>query len=249
VAGGGTPYTQIVLNPSAPFTGQHIGMASCGAEGIGTDTLAVPEIEFRPLEVEFPGGTRSMIRMPVPFGPEVVWAMTPQRAIMVGASEEYRFEIHYPDGRITIVEKPWDKVPVENDEAAWTKGRTLARIRIDAPGWQWQGPGIPEHKPPFQRFIPDRDGRIWVVRQGRGRRLEGGVQEPEDWMDYFRKPCWEDTYLLDVFEIAGRYLGEVEVPHGMLFNPPPWISGNEIIALVVDGDGIPRIEKYRLLLP
>jgi hypothetical protein len=245
----GTPYTQIVLDPSVPYLEQQHGMASCGPGGIGTDTLAIPDVEYRPLEVEFAGGTRSMIRVPVPFGPEVIWAMTPQRAVVLGASDAYRFEVHHPDGRVRIIEKPWLQVPVENEEAAWNKGRLTAQIRRDVPDWEWQGPGIPSYKPAFQHFLPDRDGRIWVVRQGPGERLEGGLQEPEDWRDYFWKPAWEDTYLLDVFDEEGRYLGDVELPPGLQFSTLPCIRGDRFVALRTEPDGTPLVICYRLVLP
>ena len=105
------------------------------------------------------------------------------------------------------------------------------------------------YKPAFQHFIPDHDGRIWVVRQGPGQRLEGGIQEPDDWRDYFWNPAWEDTYLLDVFDAQGRYLGDVELPPGLQFSTPPCIMGDRFVALHTEPDGTPLVISYRLVLP
>jgi hypothetical protein len=123
------------------------------------------------------------------------------------------------------------------------------RIRRDDPTWRWTGPDVPGAKPAFQALFTDPQDRLWVLRPGPGRELADGLQEPEDPLDYFRKPRWEDTHVLDLFDPDGRFLGQVDVPPGVRFRPLPWIDGRRLLALVEDASGELAVRAYRLLIP
>jgi len=110
-------------------------------------------------------------------------------------------------------------------------------MRLTDPDWMWRGPAMPDMKPAFEAFIPDRNERIWVIRKGPG--VRSGDAE-----------SWRDTWLLDVFEEeSGRYLGGIEVPPAIRFQPEPCIFDDQFIAYCQDEAGVPYIRRYRLRVP
>jgi hypothetical protein len=246
----GELFLPIRLNPADPPAAWREGMASFGPEGPGEDTITAPEGDCPILEVSFAGTTRGSISLPVPFSPQQVWSFTRQRWMISGCSDSYRITVDFPDGSRRILQRDnWAPVPVKRLEAEWQRGMLTVRIRRDDPTWRWVGPEIPGVKPAFEAFFTDRQDRLWVLRPGPGRELAGGLQEPEDPLDYFRKPAWEDTHLLDAFDPDGRFLGEVEVPAEIRFRPLPWIDGQRLLALVEDDSGELTVRAYRLLIP
>jgi hypothetical protein len=245
----GLPWTEAVLNPGVPSSQWRTGMVACAPDGSPADTLAIPQLPFQPLELIM-RTTMSSTGVLIPYSPERIWAMTPEGGLLAGTSDRYRFELRRADGSELAVEKYWEpRVPVLPEEAAWYRGKMTATMLREDPDWTWNGPEVPDHKPAFEYLFADPAGRIWVVRSGPGRKLEGGVQEPQDWRDYFLKPAWEDTWLLDVFGPDGRFLGPVEVPEGMQFQPRPCVQGDCLFALFTDPDGSPLVKGYRLLIP
>ena len=186
----------------------------------------------------------------VPFAPQEVWSLTREGALLYGYSREYRFEVRYPDGRVTVIERATDPVPVDPAERDWYEAAIFADFRRWRPGWVWNGPPIPRTKPYFSTLWPDRSGRIWVTRPGRGIRLEDGMEDPVDVRDFQEHPLWSSEYYFDIFEeTTGRYLGEVEVPEGFQGNPEPHIDGDTVIAHVIGEDGAPLVKRFRLVPP
>ena len=74
-------------------------------------------------------------------------------------------------------------------------------------------------------------------------------RHPKDVTGYRTDPCWGHTWVLDVFRITGEYLGEAAVPEGMQFSPWPWITQDELLAVVEGPDGVPRVKLYRIVIP
>lgn len=225
------------------------GMARMGADGALEDTLYGPDFDFEDWEVVAENEEGSVHIDYVPFSPRTMWEMCPDRSVVAGISDDYRFEIHHPDGAMTVVEMNWDKVQVEPGEARWYRARTTAELRTTLPGWAWNGKEVPGHKPAFASFIPDRSGRVWVRRQGPGIHLEGGDEDPEDSSDFYRNPCWKDTFTFDVFDLDGRFLGSVGIPDGLIPRPEPYVEDDMVIALIEDEDGVQYVKRYRLVLP
>ena len=246
----GSLYAATTLNPAAPPAEWRYGMVGFNPDGGERDTLIPPMVDCSALELSFAGTTRGAISVPVPFSPEVVWALTPQRSLVTGCSARYRIGIRFPDRGRRIVERDnWDVVPVDPLEAEWHRGYATARIRRDEPGWTWSGPGIPNGKPAYQAFFNDPAGRLWVLRPGPGRELPDGIQSPENPLDYFRKPRWEDTHLLDAFDSEGRFLGQVTLPAGIRVRPLPWIEDDRVLALVESEDGELTVRAFRIRTP
>jgi hypothetical protein len=247
---GGELYVASNLNPTAGPAEWRQGMVSCGSEGVARDTLAPPETVCSELELTFAGTTRGAISVPVPFSPERVWALTPQRSLVSGCSDRYSITYSLPDSGLRIVERDnWDVVPVDRLEAEWHRAATTARIRLDDPGWTWSGPAIPGSKPAYNALYTDTGGRLWVLRPGPGRELVDGIQKPDNPLDYFRKPRWEDTHLLEAFDAEGRFLGQLTLPPGMRVRPFPWIEGARLLALVEAEDGEVTVRAFRMQTP
>jgi hypothetical protein len=246
----GTLFLPVRLNPADPPGAWRYGMACFAPEGPGGDTLPAPETVCRVSELSFAGTTRGSISIPVPFSPEKVWALTPQRWMISGCSDNYRITIDFPDGSRRIVQRDnWEPVPVRPLEAEWHREMLTARIRLDDPGWRWRGEDVPKIKPAFEDFFADRQGRLWVLRPGAGRELADGLQDPEDPLDFFRKPRWENTQLLEAFDPGGRFLGQVDVPAEIWFRPLPFIDGDRLLALVEAANGELTVRAFRLLMP
>jgi hypothetical protein len=138
---------------------------------------------------------------------------------------------------------------VESDEQKWYKARAVANFRSMIPGWVWNGREVPNYKPPFDELLADRDGRIWVRRLGPGIHLEGCDPEPEDSSDFYSNPCWQETYIMDVFDIEGRFLGAVDIPEGFQSYPEPYIHGDMVLAVIEDDEGVEYVKRFRLQLP
>jgi len=225
------------------------GMARMGPEGATGDTIYGPEFDFEEWEVEVRSEDGESISIDlVPFSPEEMWMLCPGGAVIGGISEEYRFEIHDSEVRVTVVEKSWERIPIDPGEARWYRNRLIADFRTVLPGWAWNGREIPRHKPAFAQLIPDQSERIWVRRQGPGINVEGCDENPEDSSEFLRNPCWQDTFTFDVFDLNGRYLGAVDVPDGLLPRPEPFIEGDMMVALLQDEEGVQYVKRYRLVL-
>jgi len=234
------------------FSNLRIGMIPRGPEGPSGDALEPPDFGFETERFEVIARMGDMVNVamwPVPYWPEEEWVMSPSGAMIAGVSNEYRFEIHHPDGRVTVVEKEWQPVPLEADEAEWHRNDTTAEIRGMSPDWIWDGPGLPAVKPSFERLGADQSGRIWVLRAGPGIYNPECSEDPE--VD--GPPCWTDTPLLDVFDLEGRFLGSVDAPVELDvfddFFVPPYVEDDLMISVVEDEWGTIQVKRYRLVLP
>ncbi|HEX9699078.1 MAG TPA: hypothetical protein VGD06_06415 [Acidobacteriota bacterium] len=88
-------------------------------------------------------------------------------------------------------------------------------------------------------------GGVWVVRPG------PATQDPDcDEADFEidgEAHCWPQERIIDAFDADGRYLGEVNVPAELRFEPLPFIRGNDVIVLTEDEAGTIRVKRYRLV--
>lgn len=213
------------------------------------DSFPLPDYGIQPYILQVSINREAYRPQPVPFGPQEVWSLGWDGAFITGHSSQYRFEIRYLDGRRTIIERDAEPVPVLPEERQWATDHTYAIMRHFDPGWRWEGPDIPDTKPWYVSIIPDRSGRIWVLRVGEGRRVEGWT-EPEGWREWERNPAWVSEGWFDVFEEeTGRYLGRVDAPAGFSHLPEPLIDGDTFICLTSDELGRPIVRRYRLELP
>ncbi|MFC1530555.1 6-bladed beta-propeller [Gemmatimonadota bacterium] len=250
-ADDGKLYTPALQNIGSAVEEWRFGMISWGPNGALGDTFAQPVYEYNPrkLVAHDPDGDGTSTNN-VPFFPEIVWYMSRDRVIVSGVATEYRFDVRFPDGRKVVVEREYEPVPVDPAEERWYFDAYTANMRNTQPGWAWNGAQIPNHKAAYDGLYPDLSDRVWVRRPGPGVIKPDGVEEPlRDERSWWRNPYWADSYLVDVFEFEGRFLGEVDIPDGFDFDRMPYIRNEMVIALVEGADGTPYVKRYRLVLP
>jgi hypothetical protein len=217
--------------------------------GTAIDSLELPIPDEQPYILKAYANPGTFRPAEVPFFPRYLWTVGWDGSFISGTADVYRFEIRYPDGRRTIIERETEAVPVLPEERASQIRRVHGILRDVDPRWEWDGPEIPEFKGWYTDLIPDRSGRIWVLREGEGHRVEGWT-EPEDWRGWTYDPEWASELWFDVFdEASGRYLGRVGAPEGLERDPEPLIDGDMFICLTEDDLGRPVVRRYRLVLP
>ena len=245
----GVLFTPALLNVGVAVEDWEIGLVGYGPEGASGDTIAQPHYDFREWRIIARSeGNGTSVNM-VPFSPQIHWAVGGNGTSASGVSEDYRIDVQRTDGsRMTII---WDYEPVgvQRAEADWWERAETANMRGMQEGWAWNGPGIPATKPAYDRLQPDLNGRIWVRRVGPGIKLPGCAEDPFEDSGWYRNPCWRDEYVYDLFDVDGRYLGEVDAPDGFRLSPRPYIKDNLVIALVEDEEGVPYVKRFRLEAP
>ena len=202
-----------------------------------------PDLDWEPRCLTYIRGGRENRLCDIPFQPSAPRSLMPDTGGWVlGISETYSFEVQKADGMILRVERFWEPVPVSGEEATHLKQRTteFIRERADTGSWSWNGPEIPDHKPAYLQLMPDRNGRIWVLREQASRY---GTDCREDEVE-----CWiPQGYWLDAFGSDGRFLGSVTLER--LPSRRPFIDGLTIVTAIIDESGTIMVKRYRLVLP
>jgi hypothetical protein len=247
----GQLYTMQLLNPGSSLADWRMGMCRVGPQGTELDTIPAPVFDFDRMEwTVIARSENSESANTIPYAPDAMWTMTPYGAMVGGVSEQYRFDVRWPDGDITSIEKAWnDRVPVNRREAAWLRRRITEQFQQNFPGWAWNGREIPRNKPPYSELIADLSRRIWVQRFGPSVELEDGVEQADDPRDYWLFPRWRSTIRWEVFTIEGEFLGPIAVPENLQLGDVSWIRDDMIVALYQDETGVPYVKRYRIVLP
>ncbi len=221
------------------------GMGVAGRDGIEGERLEPPEFTVESASVF----VNDRVSLGLPFLPRVTSAMAPSRAMVGGYPAEYRFEIHNPDGTIIVVERSFEPVAVDPDEAEWQRRATIRSGRQFEPGWNWSGDEIPTTKPAYSRLQVDRNGRVWVTRRGAVTRVDDCDPDPLEVTNGRPRPCWVPETTFDVFGDHGKFLGSVETPAEIddLFGS--FIRDDVLIAIVEDPSGTVMVKRYRLVIP
>jgi len=224
------------------------GVQAHGPDGPQGGARWIPEIRYERITFDAEGST-----VPVPFAASVDWTPTPDGDLVAGASDSYSFEVHEPDGSALVVERFWEPVPVPAEHREWQRRFVVAQFReIGMRGLNWDGSGIPAHKPAFDFLLAARSGEVWVEREGPSERLPNCVDDPLEAGSSAAgaNPCWRSRYILDAFARDGRYLGEVETPSGLWGSALRlFIDGRMVVAVVEDEAGTIMVKRYRLVLP
>ncbi|HEX9698100.1 MAG TPA: 6-bladed beta-propeller [Acidobacteriota bacterium] len=218
------------------------------------DTLGMQEVNAGgavgpPFTSSFPVGLNARLTAVegtsanVPFAAAHRSALVPAGAFVGGFSNEYAFEIHWLDGRVTRIERHGDPVPVSADLREYHRRRVEAQLRARNPGRSWDGAEIPAHKPAFAALIPDQSDRILVYREGPSRRIEGCEDHPANPFP----GCWRTDWFWDLFTLEGKYLGDVISPVG--WASTIFVRDDMWLMEVQDEAGTIMVKRYRLILP
>ena len=216
------------------------------SDGTPLDTLPTPSSDFEPptLKAEYTtGNSSSSTSMTVPFAPAFTWALHPSGHFLTGLSTDYRIELERDDGVLRI-ERDYEAAPVSDTERRFLRDMITRNMRNTQPDWSWNGPPIPDYKPPFMQLHVGRDGRIWVLLWSEGYIVENEDHDPEDPLS--QEVTFQIQGRYDVFEPDGTYLGVVVAPDQFSGYPTPVFDGDHVWAVSRDELGIERVVRYRI---
>ncbi len=239
-------YTLVLLERGlAPWDWTY-GLARYQPDGTHTDTVLAPTWDYKRPELT---GQRdgSSSSSGVPFTAEDAWTFSPLGYAVGGVATDYRVDLYRPDGVLRI-EKAWDPVRVLADEKDEQERQVRGQFERNFPGWRWNGPAIPNTKPPFSGLHVGEDGRIWVRLSQLGQ-PEMSVEEAREEEQRTNRPQirYREPVAFDVFEPDGRYLGHVRAPQGFSMSPEPVFRGDFVWAVSRDDLDVPTVVRYRMV--
>ena len=232
-------YQIILLDPEADVRDWEIGFVQILPDGSSGDTLRRPETGYESPQIEArreteDGGMNVSVNG-VPFSPREATTLTRQGYWIHGISTDYTFTLLKPEGPLRV-EKAYEPVPVASGERAEEEAFAIRNMRYTDPNWRWNGPAIPDVKPPYQALFPGEDGTIWVRVSAPGFRREDPSYDPAD------------PEAIVVFDAEGRYLGAVTTPEGFSLSPPPLFTRNWVLATVRDEYDVQSVVKFQVEL-
>ena len=219
------------------------------SDGEVLDSLAPPASGFEPPAVEvrlrMPVAGRSTAPVSVPLTARRYWTMHPNGGFLSGISTGYRIDLGRDDGVLRI-ENAYEPVPTSEAEREYHRERTTRNLRRTQPDWSWNGPPVPDTKPPFTGLVAGRDGRIWVQLWTEAHPVDNQNHNPDN---PFSDPViWESPVRYDAFEPDGTYLGALAAPDGFRVWPEPIFDGDHVWAVTRDELGVERVVRYRLVV-
>ena len=232
------------VSPDGDFIPQVLVFDSSGA---ARDTLIPPGWDFEPpsveLELVMGAGRARAIRQPIPLTARHHWTLNRDGRFVTGVSSDYRIDVERDDGVLRI-ERVHDPVVVSEAERGYHRERLTRAMRVTQPDWNWNGPPVPETKPPFRGLVAGRDGRVWVRLWTEGRPEENEDHDPEN--PRSEPVTWPSPLRYDVFEPDGTYLGAVNPPEGFADYPQPVFDGDYVWAVTRDALDVERVVRFRL---
>jgi hypothetical protein len=248
----GRIYTAILLDPTAAAMEWRMGVVVIDpATGEPVDTIAAPTWDYEAPRLVAQhvteDGTNTSVNS-VPFGPTKTWAVSPLGYMVGGVSDRYAVDQYRRDGGVVRVERAYEPVAVQRGERANREERTRWSMRQTQPDWSWNGPGIPDQKPPFREIYVGESGRLWILLHQPGEPIpEDEVLEPDASDPGARPPeRWREPVAFDVFEPDGTYLGRVTAPAGFSLNPTPIFGRDHVWAVVRDALDVQYVVRYRI---
>lgn len=220
-----------------------------GPDGTHIDTISPPEVPAGFDEGEYVVSyedERVSVARAVPFSPGWYWEIHSTGHFLSALSTAYRIDLEQDSGVLRI-ERVYEPVGVSDEEWDHHRQSIVAGMRRFDSGWSWNGPGIPDHKPPFRGLNTGADGRIWVTLWTEGRQVPNEEHDPAD--PESAPFTWVEPIRYDVFESDGTYLGAVVPPEGFSPSPPPVFGRSYVWAVERDDLGVESVRRYRLSLP
>lgn len=227
-------------------------MVRYGLDGTPLDTVDIPEYDFERqviLAEQVTDDGVNRIMNGVPFAPAFFWTMSPFGWFVAGVGDRYAVDQYLPDGTVLRIERQADPVPISAAERSNAEERAIANMRNMIPAWRWNGPPIPDHKPAITGVTMGMDGRLWVRRPAPGEPIpDEELDEPRTNPNGIIMPPqrFREPAVFDVFEPDGRFLGQVRAPAGFQTYPRLVARGDLVWAVVRDGLGINRIQRFRV---
>ena len=207
-------------------------------DGNAGDTAVIPNSEYKRIGLSRRIGTRSVGTV-LPFSAEHHWSVTATGDVVTVIGDRYAIDVRRADGSVLRLTRAAPAVTVTPEERAAEETRVARVFQRYIPDWSWEGPRIPEAKPPVSWMHTGADGTIWVrvAQPGtvipeaeRGRNARSYVQEPQ---------------VFDVYESGGAFLGQVRAPDNMLLLPFPVLSRESVMAVARGANGVHVVIRYR----
>lgn len=246
----GRAHTLALTDPTSDSW--QIGLMAYDTEtGEPVGTLAAPTWDYEMPELvarqEMDSGMNTSSTF-VPFSPGEHWAFSPLGYMVGGLSTRYAVDQFRPDGSVLRVERAYDPVPVTAGERATAEADTRWVMRRTQPDWTWNGPAIPDVKPPFRDLFVGKDGRIWVLLSTPGERIaDDQLPRPRNGPDPRPVNQWREPVAFDVYEANGTYLGRVNGPAELSLIPEPVFDGNSVWAVVRDQLEVQYVVRFRVV--
>ena len=223
------------------------------SDGTQIDTISPPDppADFDgdqySMSAEVESGDRWIsVGAAVPFSPDWYWTVHPAGHFLSALSTAYRINLEQDDGVLRI-ERNHTPVAVPDDERNRHEQGILNRMRRWDAGWSWDGPPIPDHKPPFRGLSAGSDGRIWVSLWTEAQQVANEDHEPTN--PESSPFTWVEPLRYDVFEADGTYLGAVIPPEGFSLSAPPVFDRSFVWAVEKGELDVQRVVRYRIALP
>ncbi|NIN73220.1 MAG: hypothetical protein GTO46_15110 [Gemmatimonadetes bacterium] len=243
-------YTLILLDPHAAVVDWTVGLVRYSSDGLIGDTLAAPIYDFEPPRLVAQRRTDDGVSTSVnsvPFSPDDFWTFSPLGYMVGGLSTRYAIDLFVAPGRVLRIEKvDWEPAPVLTAEKEERERISTANARSTQPNWRWNGPPIPDTKPPYAGAYIGEHGRIWVRLHQEAYQIEKAEPERELAPGETPERTWFEPVVFDVFEPNGRYLGMVRAPDGFSNYPTPVIRGDTVWAVVRDDLDVPYIKRFHI---
>ncbi len=243
-------YTFILLDVEADVRDWRSGLVQIFPDGTPGDTLEVPDTGYEGPRIEARretgDGGMSVSVNGVPFSPSEDTALSPHGYFIHGISTDYTLTLLKPDGPIRIV-KDYEPVPVAGGEKREEEAFVTRDMRQTDPAWNWDGPPIPDRKPPYRDIQAGQDGTVWIQVSQPGVRRDDPDYDPSD-PDAIADE-WYEPIVYDVFDEDGSYLGAVKTPEGFSPYPAPLFTREQVLATVRDEYDVQSVVRFRVELP
>ena len=245
----GRSCTLVVLNADAGIAEWRQGLARYDTAGAVLDTLPAPRWDFEEADlVALQDGIPSLNL--VPFTPKDSWTYSPLGYMVGGLSTEYRIDLFRTGAPVLRIEREWSPVPVNPEEADEQRRRVTAEFVQEFGPWSWNGPPIPDTKPPFRNVFTSWEGNIWVMVSQEGRAMmtaaEARLEDSQSDLPLLR---FREPVAFDVFAPDGRLLGHVRAPLALQERPEPIVRGDTVWATARDDMDVATIVRYQVVLP
>lgn len=181
----------------------------------------------------------------VPFIPSGASALRRTGGLVSGPSDPYRFYLIPGDGsRPTRIEREHVPVAVSSDERDYWQAQIESAMRRLDPGWRWNGPVIPPHKPAYREIEVGLDGRIWVQLSAAAEPIpdaELPPLAPDQPPSSRRTTRARSSY--DVYTPSGSLLGRVTLPWGTSISTS---AGDTVWGTASDSLDVPYAVRFRI---
>lgn len=240
----GRTYTQLWGTNEAGD--RYSGLQAYGMDGVKQDSILAPRWEYDAPSISASREGMSMMNA-VPFSPTEQWSFTPHAFMVGGLSTRYAIDVFRPDSTVLRMERVSEPVAVQADEKTNAEARASANFRRSFPDWKWNGPAIPDRKPPYRAILAGQDGRIYVQLWMPGERIpDEELETPED-PNAPPPDRWREPVVYDVFETDGTYLGQVRTPHRFATYPQPVFDRDNVWAVVTDDLEVEYVTRFRIV--